>query len=266
MKNRRWGDNDKHFWPFTWSGPSSYRTFGVMLDSGANDGGGGDCHIRFSAFGRHLICELPPIIPHSVERRPVAYQREEFIARTGRDYYEEVFPRQYGHYGAQTGDSDTDKGKVFFHPWRSWRHIRNSLYGLSGEFFATLPEGFDHEQWTKREALKEACPKVKFAFNDYDGERLIATTHIEEREWLLGEGRFKWLSWFRNPRISRTLEIHFSGETGKEKGSWKGGTVGHSIEMLPGEMHEAAFKRYCEQEHRSKSGRYRVRYIGLVAP
>jgi hypothetical protein len=31
------------------------------------------------------------------------------------------------------------------------------------------------------------------------------------------------------------------------KGSWKGGTVGHSIAMLPGELHGAAFARYCEQ-------------------
>ena len=34
-------------------------------------------------------------------------------------------------------------------------------------------------------------------------------------------------------------------ETGSKKGSWKGGTIGHGIDMLPGELHEGAFRRYC---------------------
>jgi hypothetical protein len=41
------------------------------------------------------------------------------------------------------------------------------------------------------------------------------------------------------------LDIRFSEETGRRKGSWKGGTLGHGIDMLPGELHEAAFRRYC---------------------
>ena len=48
-------------------------------------------------------------------------------------------------------------------------------------------------------------------------------------------------------KIRRSLDLEFSGETGPEKGSWKGGTVGTGIEMLPGELHEAAFRRYCQK-------------------
>lgn len=273
MKNRRWSNRDYHLWPFTWSVSKSGR-LGIMLDSGAREGRGGDCHIRVSALGYVLICELPQIIPHYVERRTVSYEREEFIARTGRDYYEEVFPCEYGfhffegavhvHYGAQTHDGSTTKSKVYFLPWKAWRHVRQSFYGLEGEHFATVPER-PRVSWAAFDAIKNACPKVRFAFEDYDGERLTATTHIEESEWLAGEGWFRWLSWFRHPKVCRTLQIEFSGETGKEKGSWKGGTIGTGIEMLPGELHEAAFRRYCEQEHRSKNGSYRVRFIGPAA-
>lgn len=53
---------------------------------------------------------------------------------------------------------------------------------------------------------------------------------------------------------------HYWG--GPEKGSWKGGTIGHSIEMLPDELHEAAFRRYCDQDHRAKGRSYRIRFIG----
>ena len=30
--------------------------------------------------------------------------------------------------------------------------------------------------------------------------------------------------------------------------TWMGGAIGHSIDMLPGELHEAAFRRYCDQK------------------
>lgn len=276
MKNRRYSDNDHHFWPFTFSRSARWRPIGIMLHSGASDGSPGDCHILFYAFGCTLICELPKIIPDYRERH-VAHWDAETIARLGRNWYEEVFPREYGfslsdgnlhlHYGPQTHDSRTTKVKVFFLPWRNWRHIRRSLYDLQGNHFWTeWDRGRDfHNSWRATKAVEDACPKVRFEIEDYDGKRVVATTHIVEREWRFGTGLFRWLSWFRRPRIHRYLELSFSAEVGPEKGSWKGGTVGHSIEMLPGELHEAAFKRYCEKEHRSKYRRFRIRYIGPVA-
>ncbi len=86
---------------------------------------------------------------------------------------------------------------------------------------------------------------MSFGFSDYDGEALTAVTRIEEREWQRGVRWCRFLSLFWPAKIRRSLDIQFSGETGKRKGSWKGGTIGHSIDMLPGELHEAAFGRYC---------------------
>lgn len=40
------------------------------------------------------------------------------------------------------------------------------------------------------------------------------------------------------------LEIKFDKETGKEKGSWKGGTMGTSIDISVGESPLDAFTRY----------------------
>lgn len=101
-----------------------------------------------------------------------------------------------------------------------------------------------------------------FLIDDHDGERITATTHIEEREWKFGEGWFRWLSLFRRNMVRRSLSISFDKECGPEKGSWKGGTMGTGIDMLPGELHEAAFRRYCEQDHSSKYRRYRVTFVG----
>jgi hypothetical protein len=272
MKKRRYSDDDHHFWPFTLSF-SRYRTIGIILDSGGNDGHSGSCHIRLHLRGVTLICELPRILrDHSVRHHAKTWDAET-VARIGRDWYDEVFPREYGftvsdgtlhvHYGPQPHDSTSTKRKCYFLPWRNWRHIRHSLYDLSGEHFHTEHDDAQNS-WAANTAVRDACPKIRFEFDDFDGQRIVATTHIEEREWHFGTGVCRWLSWFRRPKISRDLMLEFSAEVGPEKGSWKGGTCGHAIEMLPGELHEAAFKRYCQQEHRSKYRRFRISYVGPV--
>jgi hypothetical protein len=275
MKNRRYSGEDHHFWPFTFSKSRNWRPIGVILDSGAYDGSGGDCHITFSAFGYSLICELPKLVPDYRERHYPATWDAATVARLGRNWYEDVFPREYGfrytegtlhlHFGPQTHDSTTTKSKCIFLPWQNWRFIRLSLYDLSGKHFWTEREN-ERAAWEAGQAVERACPKERFEFDDYDGKRIVATTHIEEREWRFGTGWFRWLSWFRPARVSRYLEIEFNAEVGPEKGSWKGGTIGSSIEMLPGELHGAAFRRYCEREHRSKYKPFHVRYVGRVPP
>ncbi len=96
---------------------------------------------------------------------------------------------------------------------------------------------------------------------------IVATCVIEEREWHRGAGWFKWLKWFYPRKIRRSLDLKFSAEVGPEKGSWKGGTIDHGIEMQKGETPRQAFERYCSKEHDARHGRkYRIRFIGPCAP
>ncbi len=222
---RRWSDRDTYFGPFTFARDS--RSFGVILATGNGDNGTG-AGLRVHGPGWTFIVALPS------------------LWRLGRQYGA-YFHDGYLHvrYGPQTMDSDTEKSWCWRIPWLAWRHVRHSLYGLRGEWVATSPtcKGMaDYDAWR---ALEEACPSVSFTFDDFDGERIEAKTRIEEREWRLGEGWFHWLSFFRAPRIRRSLDIEFSRETGPKKGSWKGGTIGCGSDMQPGELHESAFRRYC---------------------
>lgn len=130
------------------------------------------------------------------------------------------------------------------------------MYDLQGNHFWTEPprkkgERVDSNSWYQ---AKGSCPTQTFSFADFDGEMLTVNTRIEEREWLFGTGWFKWLSWFHQPKIRRSLDLEFSGETGKRKGSWKGGTIGHSIDMLPEEHHQSAFQRYCAAHEMTYKG------------
>lgn len=256
----RWSDHDRYFGPFTYARERHRIGLAVMFSSGDDDDYAG-CSVRFSGLGHTLILALPAIIKPWRQWVEIYTQptRDQMIAKGCKPGYWDTHERQYGfsffegsihfHFGPQTHDSTTDKVKVYFLPWRIWRHVRHSLYDLEGDLFATLPDwGFRNKNgWAVKNAIEEACPSATFEFDDYDGERISATTRIDEREWLLGEGKFKWLSFFRRPKISRSLDIHFSKETGNRKGSWKGGTIGHSIDMQPGELHESAFRRYCSQ-------------------
>lgn len=276
MKNRRYAERNWHLWPFTVC--KTHPTwFGIVLNSGAREDDEGDCHITLYLLGIVLICELPKIIKDFRVRHEAKSWSPETIARLGRDYYDIFHARQYGflftgegslhtYCGPDTDDWEApkaNKNKVFFLPWRNWRHVRYSLYDAKGKHFWTERDG-DKTAWDAKQAVKDALPKVDFQIEDYDGEIITATTYIDEREWLFGTGLFAWLSAFTRPKIRRSLDIEFSAEVGKEKGSWKGGTVGHGIEMMPGESHADAFERYCQQEFRSKSGKFRIRNLGLA--
>lgn len=283
MKAIRWGDNDRYFGPFTYSADKQYRPFAIEIDSGDSDDYPG-CRLRFSAFGRTLIVATPAIIKPS--RRWVDTSHYEWSKQDGSGYWD-IQRRVYGfsysdghlsvEYGRQTHDSSTEQRWGCFLPWTQWRHVRRSFYDLNGKHFwseiedetraiSKLGGKILRERLEIVRKWEEMCPKATFRFQDFDEQELEAVTHIEEREWRFGTGWFKWLSLFRRPKIRRSLCLNFSGETGPEKGSFKGGTIGTSIDMLPGEDHEAAFRRYCNEDHRSKYRKYRVKFIGRKEP
>lgn len=257
---RCWSDNDHYFGPFTFAFGDRQR-LAIELASGCDEYPGAS--LRISVLGSTMIVGLPQwLIKPYVSWHDLSNADWAKEGPDGRKGYTEVDARVFGFSysdgflqifrGRRTMDSSTDRSRGYFLPWTQWRHVRRSFYGLTGEHVATLPDTgksyrLDDGRWERERAIEEATPTILFDFLDFDGERLKAKTKIEEREWRFGTGRFKWLSFFRAPKIRRSLDIKFSGETGQRKGSWKGGTLGHAIEMLPGELHEAAFRRYCAE-------------------
>ena len=269
-RNRRISDDDRYWGPFTLAKCGSYRSYGFHLDS--VDGEYPGCNFNVMVGQWWFRVDLPPIIRPWREWRAVA--GDAYWAARGGGYWNE-YPNKYGiglspngfvqvWHGAQTHDSTTDKVWCTHLPWTQWRHVRHSFYGLQGEHFWTEPKHVRGQPWDHQAVgdKRDECPTVKFLIEDYDGEKITATTRIEEREYRLGEKWFKWLAWFRKPRIYRSLDIAFSEEVGSEKGSWKGGMMGHGIEMLPGELHEEAFRRYCEKPVRNKYGPSTIKFLG----
>lgn len=268
FKPRSWSDHDHYLGPFTFAFGDYWRTIALVLSSTDEDGRG--CNFRISIGTFTLIIALPNWLLKPEAKKVFAGWDETTIRRLGRDYYWDITRREYGfslgdgfldvHFGRVTHDSSTEQRWGYFLSWTQWRHVRHSLYALDGRLFADLSQGarFDDPRRDADDALSAACPKRLFNFYDYDGQHLVATTLIQEMEWKFGDGLFKWLSLFIPNKVRRYLDIRFSRETGRQKGSWKGGTIGHSIDMLPGELHEEAFKRYCSE--------HEMTFINAVAP
>lgn len=241
-RKRRYSDINHHWGPFTYSPDSGYISSGIVLSSGYREEH--QPYLRFSFKGHHLLIEMPKFLIKPWREWKKSYRDD------GEMWYED-WNRQYGfsiadnylhyYYGPSTHDSQTDHAGCKVFPWKDLRYIGTRYYDLEGNlwYFSPAFRGFD------RNPLIEQTPTAKFNFLDYDGEELIATTRIEEWEWEHGSGWFSWLKYFKKNKIRRSLDIQFSGETGPRKGSWKGGTLGHSIDMKPGEDHAQAFHRYC---------------------
>lgn len=269
-------DSEKYWGPFTWAPKdrNSDRLFGLHVTSTREEGEG--AYARLSILGRTLLCRLPDwFVPAYLHRSYLTTLSEEdlksYMDRNGgRDWYWSIYQRTYGfefhknelHWsrGVQNytfgGPEDARRNSgVWFYPWTRRRTVREDWFDASGAFFAHVPR-LRHDTWEERQRVEATVPVKRFAFKDYDGEIIVATLRLEERETAMGEGRWKWLSTFFKNKVYRSFDIRFSSEVGPEKGSWKGGTVGHAVTSDdPAELHEAAFRRYCierGQRRRSK--------------
>ncbi len=268
-------DNDRNYGPFTigrWK-----KRIGITLSSGDEEDGPHPINtLLMTGFGWALRIRLPKLIQPHREKVTALSWDEETVARMGRNWYYKFTEREYGfalsdmgngydflqvRYGRQSHDSDTEQSWCKHLPWKQWACVRSSVYRPDGELFAT--EDRSNRDCFHFMRVREKCPTVRFGFEDFDGEMIVASCMIEEREWRRGEGWFKWLRHFWPTKIRRSLDIKFSTEVGPEKGSWKGGTLGHGIDMIIGETPRMAFERYCAKEHDAWHGRkFRIRFIG----
>lgn len=110
----------------------------------------------------------------------------------------------------------------------SWKHeFQNERLGRENKCFWK-------DEWKERQA------SWNYDYIDsYDNSIIPTTIYVEEREW-----RPKWLQWTKLFAITnKTIDVHFSKEVGKRKGSWKGGTVGCSYTLLPNETPLDCLKR-----------------------
>lgn len=223
-----WSHDQRVLWRFLYSK--------VAVGSGLYLDG---CALFIMALGRTLVVALPRWATPAGNKRYGVRLSDNLLTL---------------HYGRHTMDSDTDQSWRAFLPWNEKRFVAHIYYNEQGNpvrnFNAGVPF-FTRYEWEQSDKL----PRVKFNLLDFDGTPIVATTHLESRRWKHGTKCFKWLSWFVPVKVSRSLSINFSAEVGPEKGSYKGGIVGHAIDAPDGELHESAMRRYCAEHDMAFVGR-----------
>lgn len=277
FKPIRWsGENDRYFGPFTYA-RASKDEHSIRWSLGLSSGDGDDyagCRLRATVPGHTLILALPQWVlrPYRVwvdcsKLQTYDSEGKPNPLRPDAGYWDQ-HDREYGlslsgghlslNYGPQTNESWTSKHKGYLLPWMQQRMTRHSYYDESLRWVWDEPQGYRYGS-PEMDAIKdvrETMPVVKFMLLDYDHTPVVATTRIEEREWRHGTGRFEWLSRFYKPLVIRRLNIEFSEETGRRKGSWKGGTLGTNGPIIDADTtHETAMQVYCVENEMTFVGR-----------
>lgn len=224
------------------------------------------CDLHFALFGHSWWFKIPEIF--KPRKKWVDTSKYEWSKSDG--YWDHTM-RQYGvsvtddavhlYYGIQPGSwssrdkENSDHSTVLWIPWKKMTYKYEELYTPDWKTHAVIYEknrGVPYDFENERK-VKESVPRIKFKFNDFDGEEIIATCYISKRVWRHGISWCKWLGYIRKPLVKYSLDLEFSKETGYEKGSWKGGTIGHSVEMKYGESPLDAFMRYGSTVDRYKN-------------
>lgn len=86
---------------------------------------------------------------------------------------------------------------------------------------------------------------VILSFKDYDGTDITATAFINKQKYVYGTSKFTRLlmKLFKKPTSYNRYNISFSGEVGRGKEEWKGGTLSCSG-LLVGSIADAISKNY----------------------
>lgn len=257
---------------------SNYWSFAFTLSNPGEYYDKGDCktnycNLHLAIAGHSWWFRIPELFK---PRRKWVDTSKESWSKSPLGGYWNYTKREYGfsvtedsvhvYYGIQPGcwhsrdKKNSDHVKVIWIPWKNMTFQHEELFAPDWKSYAILHEPpksvtfeIRQEVWEMHRRIKENVPKIKFKFNDFDGEEIVATCYISKRMWRHGISWCKWIGYIRKPLIRYTLDIQFSKETGYEKGSWKGGTTGHSIDIEYLEDPLEAFKRYGSSDDRYRN-------------
>ena len=132
------------------------------------------------------------------------------------------------------------KHYLFNYPWKLATRELNELLDSRMKLWH-IPKCIGDEK-------VEFQPFKRYDLTDFDGVEL--TVDVRASHSIYSYGESKWMKWimkkFKDPNEYYTLDLAFSKEIGKGKDSWKGGTTGHSVNLLhKEEPWNQAVSRYC---------------------
>lgn len=130
-------------------------------------------------------------------------------------------------------------------PW-NLDHVRHSIM-LKDETWVHSIKGdkkdFYKDEW-KKQMWTRNLPFVDLVSRSPDLNVVDAKLTISEREWRMR--RFKWTKLFSKTR--KTVNVDFSGEVGRGRGGWKGGTIGTGESLDESENWLDGYEKLCKRQ------------------
>lgn len=129
--------------------------------------------------------------------------------------------------------------------WKQTRRVKNELLNTNFSLYKDIQN--IESDYDKVKEIEASQPYFLFNVMDYDKEELTVVGKLVRWTYVYGNGRFTRfiMKFFKEPEVYTRMELTFSKEVGTGKGSWKGGTVGHSVSLENLEDPVDAFKNYC---------------------
>jgi hypothetical protein len=197
------------------------------------------CHFTWAWNGKYKTFKLPNIIPPYKKRVKGSYigGNDKLVNYD----YEQIIPRQYGfyldqeficfYYGINAGESNIDQKISFTLPWLDQTYVKKEYYNLDGTVYTSVPHinGINSPFWDICREIEQTIPKIKFTFNDFDGEEVEGECFLVKQFYTRGSGLFKWLKYITKTKGFLRAEVNYNKEVGQKKNSWKGGTLSCSF-------------------------------------
>lgn len=146
---------------------------------------------------------------------------------------EKADPPQYGVYWYENAlwFMLGERCKSFDMPW-AVSFYRRSMLRKDGNW---ENEMYNDKKWFYEEKWKDVLFAEEYPYTyvlqDGTKQTCTATVQVKEMEW-----RWKWFKRFSfSSQKRKSIDVQFSAEVGEEAGSWKGGCIGCSYEMLENE-------------------------------
>ena len=139
--------------------------------------------------------------------------------------------------------------RLYWIPWKCTSRTKEQLLNLDGTVYFDTKDG----DWDAKYEKEKSQEFEVYVVEDYDNAQINVECRRSYSEYSLGSNRF-WKLLFKpfvKTRCYHYLNIEFKEEFGKNKGSWKGGIVSTSIEMLSkDEPFEDALTRFgCNERN-----------------
>lgn len=252
-------DNDKRFW-FVEYGKTRHNPISIEYSSGDDEKSEGyKNELIWYMFGHIFRIKFPAFIKHHAVKVQAKYWSKETIEKKGRDWYWAYSTRRYGfrirdgylhiNYGADTGDSDTEKSKCWSFPWHNQRIVKEEIYTKLALYWSWVYSRDTKRQSDEYYNATKTCPKTLYRVRDFDGEMVTAELYRHVTVYKQGTGYFEWVSWFVKDLVNDAIHFEFDKETGTEKGSYKGGLIATGTDFLPGDTFYTAFERWCNKNN-----------------